>query len=410
MQFLLIALISLAARLGATLPDSATKLDVGALGPMDAAAGALEDSSGRVYVSDPELGVVDAFQSGAHVASLQGVTSGGLVPAMTGMDMDSAGHLYVAQQDPCQVVIYNSDGSILRTLGNKPADLSNFNVATSPWVDLPGDVAVAPDGRVYVADTGHDRIAVYDASGAFLKAWGHLGYTEATDELIEPYGISIDRGLVYVADAGNARVMVYDQEGNFVKQIGRRGIDAAGLDSPFDVTVDGDENVWVADNGLQKIVVYDSHGQLLKVYGTGADGLHFEDPADLHTSADGTVSFADGYSGNVYFFETGVHYSRVLPSTPKAPVPALKDVLIAFGPVPAKAGQPLQLQLPFKADRVSWDLLSLDMRKVAAGDESNSDLASADTRDLDSGVYIVRAKVQVGGECRQAIQKIIITR
>jgi DNA-binding beta-propeller fold protein YncE len=410
MQFLLIALVSLAARLGATLPDSATKIDVGALGPMDAASGALEDGQGRVYVSDPEQGVVDAFQSGVRVASLQGVTAGGLAPAMTGMDMDSAGHLYVAQQAPCQVVVYNSDGSILRTMGNQPADTSNFNVASSPWVDMPNDVAVAPDGRVYVADSGHDRIAVYDANGAFLKAWGHLGYHEATDELIQPYGITIDRGLVYVADAGNARVMVYDLEGNYIKQIGRRGIDAAGLDSPFDVTVDGDENVWVADNGQQKIVVYDSQGQLLKVYGTGADGLYFEDPADLHTSADGTVSFADGYSGNVYLFETGVHYSRTGPSTPKAPAPALKDVLLAFGPVPARAGQPLQLQLPFKADRVSWDLLSLDMRRVAAGDESNSDLASTDTQGLESGVYIVRAKVQVGGESRQAIQKIIITR
>jgi DNA-binding beta-propeller fold protein YncE len=410
MKSLLIALVTLSATLSADLPTSATMVDLRAAGSLSGANGVMVDSTGRIFISDPTQGFVKAFDGGVQVERLNGV-AGSTIPVMAGIDTDSAGHIYVAQKNPCQIVVYASDGTVLRTFGNKPADISNFNVATSPWVDQPSDLSVAPDGRVYVADTGHNRIAVYDANtGAFLMAWGHTGYV-ATDELYLPYGVTEDHGLIYVADAGNARVMVYDTTGHFVKQIGSRGIGPAGLDSPFAVTLDGSGNIWVADNGLQKLVVYAANGDLLKVYGAGGgDGLSFQDPVSLYTSPDGTVSLADGASSDVYIFSTGVSYSRGTAEPKAGPQVKLSDALLAFGPVPARAGQPLRLQLPFNADRVHWDILSLDMRRVGGGEEQHSELVASDTQGLDSGIYIIRTKVEVGGESRQEFQKIIVTR
>ena len=38
--------------------------------------------------------------------------------------------------------------------------------------NFPSDVAVAPDGTVYVADWGNHRIQRFSADGTFLSTWG----------------------------------------------------------------------------------------------------------------------------------------------------------------------------------------------------------------------------------------------
>lgn len=408
MKTLLTALVVLSASLTAQLPETGQMISLDGLSGVN---GVLLNASGQVYASDPSLGFVNAYDaSGLQTQQLSGVQDS-RVPVMAGMDFDAKGRLLVAQKDPCQVVIFDKSGAVVMTLGNKPVDMSGFNVASSPWLDQPTDLSIAADGRIYVADTGHHRIAVYDGStGAFIKAWGKLGYS-GSDALSEPRGISVSHNRVYVADSGNARVMVYDLDGNFIRQVGQRGISAEGLDSPFDVAVDGAGNLWVADNGLQKIVVYGPDDAVLKVYGGMSATMSFEDLTSLYAGESGVVVAGDGYASRVFTFATGVAYSRGFETVKPAVAGRLADARLAFGPVPVRAGQALQMQLPLQADRIAWDVLSLDMRRVGGGDERNSStVAMADTRDLASGVYLIRTRVEAQGEVRQEFQKIIVTR
>ncbi|MCK4471945.1 MAG: 6-bladed beta-propeller, partial [Anaerolineae bacterium] len=54
----------------------------------------------------------------------------------------------------------------------------------------PRGIAVDQDGNVYVADSGNNRIQVFDSSGKFLTQWGGEG--DGPGQFKEPWGIAVD--------------------------------------------------------------------------------------------------------------------------------------------------------------------------------------------------------------------------
>ena len=104
-------------------------------------------------------------------------------------------------------------GKLLLTLGtpDEPGeDSTHFN--------RPTDLAVAPEGGVFVTDGyGNNRIVHFDERGQFVRTWGTLGSNPGQFSL--PHSIALDsRGRLYVADRNNARVQVFDQAGRFLDQ------------------------------------------------------------------------------------------------------------------------------------------------------------------------------------------------
>lgn len=125
---------------------------------------------------------------------------------------------------------FSPEGEVLMTLGT-PGKTGN---GTNGLLDQPSDVAVGPEGFIYVAD-GHggqspsadrstvSRIAKYYPDGSFMESWGHIG--SAPGEFRTPHGLAFDsQGHLFVADRGNVRVQVFDRNGKFLnqwKQFGR---------------------------------------------------------------------------------------------------------------------------------------------------------------------------------------------
>jgi DNA-binding beta-propeller fold protein YncE len=159
----------------------------------------------------------------------------------------------------------------------------------------PSDVAVGPQGRIYVLDGVNNRIKVFDQRGRYLYGFGREG--EKSGELRFPLGLDIDPGgRVYVADSGNHRIQILSSEGEYVSQIrvpaGPQGKPA----DPTDVAVDESRRrLYVVDNDNHRLLIYDqSTFKLVDSWGQpGTDDKEFRFPFFLALNTEGNLYVVD---------------------------------------------------------------------------------------------------------------------
>ncbi|MBX3000339.1 MAG: NHL repeat-containing protein [Caldilineaceae bacterium] len=156
-----------------------------------------------------------------------------------------------------------------------PPTQRSMNGPTSVAADLLGDA-------IYVADTGNNRILYFASDPIDNVADGIIGqpdYTSNTanngglgaSSLDGPMGLALDAGnRLYVADTGNNRVLVFDQlnpdgvadsvigQPDFVSNTANNGgISAASLHAPRGMVVDdGYLDLYIADTGNNRALQY----------------------------------------------------------------------------------------------------------------------------------------------------------
>ena len=106
------------------------------------------------------------------------------------------------------------------------------------------DLDVAPDGRVYVADTRNDRIQVLD------PGTGAIAVFPASVGLAGPQGVAATDRSVYVADTGSGRILRFDRTTGRLQRRSPAGL----LRGPEGVAVGTDGSVWVADTRANRVV------------------------------------------------------------------------------------------------------------------------------------------------------------
>jgi len=141
----------------------------------------------------------------------------------------------------------------------------------------PRGVAVAPDGRVWVTDTGNHRVVSYDPLLQDPKSIGKRG--TAAGEFTSPVGIAVaPSGLVYVADAGNRRIQVLAGSGDLVGSLpfaGWEGSAEPGL------AVDKDGTIYATDPGTAAVVALDPSGVVKRRIVEDDAGRKFENPTGI---------------------------------------------------------------------------------------------------------------------------------
>jgi DNA-binding beta-propeller fold protein YncE len=168
----------------------------------------------------------------------------------------------------------------------------------------PRNLAVAPDGTVFIADSGQHRIAVFDQNGNFLRSWGSFG--EGAGQLNEPWGLAVDDEHVYVADTWNHRIQKFTHDGELVDAFGANGGPTAedpgnGLFyGPRDVAILPDGHLLITDTGNHRLQVLDNEGNFVRAVGSrGAFLGQFQEPVGLGVGPDGYIYVADTWNGRV---------------------------------------------------------------------------------------------------------------
>ncbi|MBL4614714.1 MAG: NHL repeat-containing protein [Magnetovibrio sp.] len=141
-----------------------------------------------------------------------------------------------------------------RVLILDPDELTIKGVIGVGELSLPHDVAFDANGRLLVADSGNDRIAIYEMNTALNTAQ----LVETIDDLDGPEGIAVGpEGVVYIAVTLEDRVISWRDGKIITSTSSALGID---LDQPHDIEVDesGDETMLViTDPGNNRLLVFD---------------------------------------------------------------------------------------------------------------------------------------------------------
>ena len=199
-----------------------------------------------------------------------------------------------------RIIVFDNRGHVTLTFGE-------YGLAPAPGVlNEPWDVAVAPDGSVFVADTWNHRVVKYSADGQFVTTWGSEGPNQTSpNSFWGPRGIAVDaEGLVYVADTGNKRVMVYDGDGNFIRQIGSGGSFEGELDEPVGISVAADGMVYVADTWNQRIQVFTREGLFVRGWSVEAWFAQSNERPYLDVDTLGNLYLTDPDASRVIVFNT----------------------------------------------------------------------------------------------------------
>ena len=168
-------------------------------------------------------------------------------------EFDAQGRLLVADTGNNRIAIYHVGGE-------KPKLVGELTGLSSPE-----GVAVAPDGRVYATNTGAGSVSIF-RDGKLERTVGRHG--GGAGQFSRPHDIEVDRdGKVYVVDSGNHRVQVFDAE---MTHLASSGLDL-GLNEPKYLAFDGDR-IWLADEYNHRIVVLDRSLKAVAVLGSGKRG------------------------------------------------------------------------------------------------------------------------------------------
>ncbi len=213
--------------------------------------GAFSPDGKRIYITDMAYSLMRVLDA----ESLRPIDTFGRGELSRPHDaeFDKQGRLLVADTGNDRIAIYTVDGAKPRLVG----ELTGLS--------SPEGVGVAPDGRVYATNTGAGSVSIF-RDGGLERTVGQYG--SGAGQFSRPHDVEVDRdGKVYVVDSGNHRVQVFDAQMNHLATTSAE----LGLNEPKYLAFDG-ERIWLADEDNHRIVLLDRRLKLIGILGSGKRG------------------------------------------------------------------------------------------------------------------------------------------
>jgi uncharacterized protein (TIGR03437 family) len=262
-------------------------------------------------------------------------TSASLQP--TGVTVDSAGNIYVADTAKSVIRKIDTAGIITTVAGNGSTQFSgDGGPATSATIYLGNQhngLALDNSGNLYIADYGHNRVRKVDASGIITTVAGNGGIGFSGDggpatgaQLRGPSGVAFDSaGNLYVVDALNFRVRKVDTSGIITTvagiglTVGTSGdggpATSAGV-LPTGVAVDAAGNLYIVERDGLDVRKVNPAGIISTIAGVGNGAFGFSGDGGPATAAKmaGPYGVAVDNAGNIYIADYGNNRVRKVDS------------------------------------------------------------------------------------------------
>ncbi len=255
----------------------------------------LEGSPSATPVAATDVAVKPLWQSSGGPEPL-------LVP--TGMAIAPDGTIWVVDSGNNRFQLFSPEGEYLETWGTPGDGEGEFNFSPNP--DNPNDsvggITFDSEGNFYVGDSANQRIQKFDADRTFVLSWGIEG--EGEGQFLLPYWpVVAPDGNVYVGDGIRTDVQVFSPEGEFLYQLTGPGIEDHQLSSIGSLGIADDGTVHVTDTAARTIKVFAADGTYIDSWGSfGVDEGEFRGPTSVAIDAVGNVYVADLDNGRVQVF------------------------------------------------------------------------------------------------------------
>ncbi|MEZ5402206.1 MAG: hypothetical protein R2729_21205 [Bryobacteraceae bacterium] len=235
-----------------------------------------------------------------------------------GLAADRGGNVYVADYDRHQVIRIGSSGVTTVIAGNGFATFSgDGGPAINASLRYPQGVAVAPDGSIYIADSGNNRVRRVAADGTIstvagngLEPFSGDGGPATAASVFSPLAMAFDNaGNLYIADARHHRIrkvttagVISTVAGNGSEAFGGDGgaATAASMNTPSGIALDASGNLYIADTFNHRIRRVGANGVITTYAGSGpgyADGAPggaaFSFPKGIAFDSQGNLYVAD---------------------------------------------------------------------------------------------------------------------
>jgi DNA-binding beta-propeller fold protein YncE len=172
------------------------------------------DSHGTVYIAEEHNHRVQVFtMEGAHLGFIGSFGTGdGQLNNPLGIALDSQDNLYVVDYGNNRVQKFSPNGDFLLSWGVPGTGDGEFR---GPYY-----MEIDDHDQVYVVDRGNHRVQKFTKEGVFVAKWGRnggdgtSGYLEGEFDFPHEIAVGPD-GEIYVADTYNGRIQVHTAEGEF---------------------------------------------------------------------------------------------------------------------------------------------------------------------------------------------------
>lgn len=292
--------------------------------PVKAGSGAITINTGGKTANGPALTYDTSWIVTTVAGTTKGFQDGAITSAQfnqpTGLCLDKAGNIYVADMGNYRVRKIGTDGQVTTLAGGTYG--THDGIGTAAQFDMPTSVAVDNSGKLYITDSYGNRVTKYDPSTQAVTTIaggtsGNLDGPALSAQLFEPNGLAVtgDGQYVFWCEIGNNNLKILS--GGVVSTFAGNTCFSGHSDgpsriatfqTPYALCLDANYNVYVADCLSSAIRRVAAGGPVTTIAGDtlrqgSVDGIgrkaQFFCPQGICLSPNGNLYVADTYNNEI---------------------------------------------------------------------------------------------------------------